>query len=126
MFQFFVGCKNEELKLRWGIQYSHQFREKEPSLELVSAFIVGNIYKKISAVARVDRILKPSPRGNNISYIPFDPNTKATMLLGGFEFPVGNYFTFKPNIVSVLYDTNDTGHKPTNDLTYRLTIFFKI
>jgi len=126
MFQFFVGCKNEELKLRWGIQYSNQHRQEEPKLELLSAFVVGRIYKRISAIARVDRILHPSPRGNNISYIPFDPNSKSTMLLAGFEVPVGNYFTFTPNIVTILYDTNEDGHKPTNDLTYRLTIFLKI
>lgn len=126
MFQFFVGCKNEELKLRWGVQYSHQFREKEPSLELFSAFVVARIYKKLSAVARVDRIMEPSPRGNNIAYIPFDPNSKATMILGGFEIPTGKYFTFTPNIVTILYDKNDDGYKPTTDLSYRLTIFFKI
>ena len=126
MFQFFVGCINEDLKLRWGIQYSNQYREEEPRLELFSAFIVGNIYKKISALARVDRIMEPSPRGNNISYIPFDPNSKATMLVGGFEIPTGKYFTFTPNIVTILYDKNDDGYKPTTDLSYRLTIFFKI
>jgi len=126
MYQFFVGCKNEELKLRWGIQYSNQYREEEPKLELLSAFIVGRIYKKISAAARVDRILHPSPRGSNISYIPFSPDSKATMLIGGFEIPTGKYFTFTPNIVSILYDTNNDGYKPTTDLSYRLTIFFKI
>lgn len=126
MFQFFIGCINEEKKLSWGIQYSNQDRQEEPRLELLSAFIIGRVYKKINAIVRFDRIMEPNSNGDNISYIPFDPNTKATMFIGGLEFPVGKYLTFTPNILTVFYDTNDDGYKPTTDMTYRLTIFFEI
>jgi len=123
-YQIFVGYEKE--KFRWAVQYSYQDRQKDPGLELFSAFIVSNIYKNISAIARVDRIMEPSPLGNNISYIPFDPNSKATFLIGGFEFSVGKYFTFTPNIIHIIYDENDMGVTPQSDLTYRLTVYFKI
>ena len=123
-YQIFVGYEKE--KIRWGAQYSNQTRQDDPGLELFSAFVVGNFYKKISAIARVDRIMKPSPRGNNIAYIPFDPNSKATFLIGGFEFPLGKYFTLTPNIIHIIYDENDMGVKPQSDLTYRMTVYFKI
>ena len=61
-----------------------------------------------------------------ITYISFDPNSKATLLVGGFEIPTGKYFTFTPNIIPILCDTIDDGYKTTTDLSYRLTIFFKI
>jgi len=123
-YQIFVGYEKE--KFRWAAQYSYQDRQKDPGLELFSAFVVGNIYRNISAIARVDRIMEPSPLGNNIAYIPFDHTAKATFLIGGFEFPVGKYFTFTPNIIHIIYDENDKGETPQSDLTYRFTIYFKI
>lgn len=65
-YQVFIGYEKE--KIRWGAQYSNQNRQAGPGLELFSAFVVGSFYKNISAIARVDRIMKPSSRVNNISY----------------------------------------------------------
>ncbi|MCK5782482.1 MAG: hypothetical protein KAH10_07805 [Flavobacteriales bacterium] len=123
-YQIFIAYERE--KIRWGTHYSNNTRQDDSGLELFSAFVVGSFYKNISAIARVDRIMKPSPRGNNISYIPFDPNSKATFLIGGFEFPLGKYLTLTPNIIHIIYDENDIGVKPQSDLTYRLTAYFKI
>jgi hypothetical protein len=123
-YQFFLGYQKE--KIRWGAQYSYQNRRDEKGINLISAFAIGRVYKKISAIARVDRILEPSPEGSNIDYIPFDHNSKATLLIGGFEFIIGKYFTVTPNIVHIIYDKNKQGITPTSDLNYRLTLFFKI
>tara|TARA_B100000809_G_scaffold266892_1_gene332623 strand:+ start:14214 stop:14489 length:276 start_codon:yes stop_codon:yes gene_type:complete len=63
--------------------------------------------KEISVFERVDRILEPSPNGTNISYIPFDPNTKATLFVIGLEIPMAHYFTVTLNIVFTTYDKNN-------------------
>lgn len=121
-YQLFVGYLSDPL--RWGLQYSHQFRQDDPSLELFSGFVVANIYKKIGLIGRFDRLLEPSPRGNGIDYIPFDPNSKATLLISGIEFQITKHFFITPNTVYITYDKNDLGARPEDDLLYRLTLFF--
>lgn len=121
-FQLFVGYREE--KLRWGLQYSNQYRQSNPRLELISAFITGKVYNNISLIGRVDRLLEPSPRGNDIEYIPFDPNSKATFFIGGIEFPISKHFIITPNVVFTTYDESNEGIKSNNDLQYRLSLFF--
>ena len=38
---------------------------------------------KLFVRERIDRLLEPSPRGDGIAYIPFDPRARATMSLAG-------------------------------------------
>jgi hypothetical protein len=77
--QFFAGYETD--RLRWGAQYSNQDREDDAPLELASAFVVGQVREHVNLLGRVDRIMEPSPAGDNISYIPFDPRAPATMLV---------------------------------------------
>lgn len=119
--QLFAAYKTENL--RWGIQYSNQYRQNEPRLELASTFIVSKIYKEISLIGRVDRLLEPSPKGNDIAYLPFDPTAKATFLVSGIEIPISNHFLVTPNITFTTYDKSSNGNKPNNDLLYRFTMF---
>lgn len=123
-FQLFTGYKTD--KLRWGVQYSHQFRQEAPALELFSGFVVQKIYKDISVIGRIDRIMEPSPNGNNISYIPFDPNAKATLFLAGVEFPTTKYLTITPNVVFTTYDKENGIPTPHNDLQFRCTVFLDL
>lgn len=123
-YQLFSGYKSDHL--RWGIQYSHQFRQLDPALELLSGFVVKKIYKNISAVGRIDRIMEPSPNGNNISYIPFDPNTKATLFIVGTEIPITSYFLVHPNIIFTTYDTIAGQSTPNNDFMIRCTVFLNL
>jgi len=120
--QFFAGYLSEGL--RWGIQYTNQYRQDDPGIELVSGFLITNIYKKIGLIYRFDRLLKPSPRGDGIDYLPFDPTAKATLLISGIEFEITKHFFITPNIVFITYDENDLGRRPESDLLYRLTLFF--
>lgn len=122
--QLFSGYKSDGL--RWGIQYSNQFRQENPALELLSGFVVKKIYKEISAIGRIDRILEPSPNGNNISYIPFDPTTKATFFITGIEIPITNYFTVTPNVLFTTYDKIANVVTPNNDLQFRCTLFLNL
>jgi hypothetical protein len=96
-FQAFVGYRTETL--RWGAQYSRQDRQDDPTLELASAFVVRRLGKRLSLAGRVDRIMEPSPKGDNISYLPFDPRARATFLIGGLECRVAPHLFITPNLV---------------------------
>jgi hypothetical protein len=119
--QIFAGF--ESASFRWGLQYAYQDREEDPRLEVASAFAVRSLAGGQRLIGRIDRIIEPSPSGNNISYIPFDPTASATMVIGGIEFSVGEHLRITPNILSISYDTNDDGIRPDSDLHLRLTFF---
>ena len=112
--------------LRWGAQYSHQDRQEDPPLELASAYVIGRVGEKTTLVGRVDRLIQPSPAGNNISYIPFDPDTPATFFIAGMEFKVGPHLFITPNTIVTVYDRDDQGVRPTTDFYLRLTVFLKL
>jgi hypothetical protein len=68
-------------------------------------------------------LLTPSPKGNDIDYLPFDPNSKATLFIAGFEWRPCGYFALNPNLETILYDRDDQGNRPKNDLLLRLTFY---
>ena len=119
--QAFVGYKTDALS--WGAQYSHQDREEDPTLELASAFARSRVGEKTRLVGRIDRLMQPSPRGNNISYLPYDPTAPATTLFGGLEFQPSPHLFITPNFVWTRYDRNDEGVRPRTDFHLRLTLF---
>jgi len=119
--QLFVGRASSTL--RWGLQYAHQDREDDPTLEVASAFIVRALHGEWSLIGRIDRLLEPSPKGDGIAYIPFDPSARATLFLGGVEYRPTSLFRVTPNVVWTTYDRNDAGTRPGSDLQLRLTLF---
>lgn len=123
-FQLFSGYKTD--RFRWGLQYSIQDRQDDPRLQLASSYAVGQIFTKISIIGRIDRIIEPSPKGNNISYLPFDPNSKATFFNAGIELLLTSYLLLTPNVVFTYYDENEQGIKPDSDLHLRLTLFLDL
>ncbi len=120
-YQVFAGYKSDNLA--WGAQYSHEDRQEDPTLELASAFVRKRVRNKIQLIGRVDRLLEPSPRGNDIAYLPFDPTAKATMWIGAVEFQATPHFAITPNVILTHYDRNDEGIRPKKDLYLRLTLF---
>jgi hypothetical protein len=123
-WQVFAGQKTDTL--RWGLQYSHQDRQTDPKLELASAFVVGNLRDELSVIGRVDRLLEPSPRGDGIAYIPFDPSARATMALAGVEYRASPVLRITPNIIWTTYDRNAAGVRPDDDLHLRLTLYLDL
>lgn len=121
MFQLFVGNKTESF--RWGVQYSNQDRKDDPPLELASAFVVARLGERASLIGRVDRLMEPSPKGNGISYLPFDPTARATMFIAAVEFRIASHISVTPNAVVTTYDRNDQGIRPETDLHLRVTFF---
>ena len=122
--QVFVGKESE--KSRWGLQYSHEDRQDDPLLELASGFYVHRLRDDLELIGRVDRIMEPSPKGDNISYVPFDPTAPATMLLAGVEYRYSPVFRITPNIVWTSYDRNDLGVRPDDDIHLRITFFLDL
>ncbi len=84
MLQGFVARETEDL--RWGLLYAKQDRGEDPPLELASAFLGVKLDERNSVIGRIDRLIEPSPKGDGISYLPFDPSAPATMYLAGYEF----------------------------------------
>ena len=123
-WQLFAGRKSD--LLRWGLQYSHQDREDDPNLELASAFVVWRLRDDLSVIGRVDRLLEPSPRGDDIAYVPFDPTAKATMLLAGLEYRLSPVFRITPNVIWTTYGVNADGARPEDDLHLRITFFLDL
>ena len=122
--QIFAGYKTDHL--RWGLQYSYQDREDDPRLELASAFYVRSLQDRLSFIGRIDRLLEPSPRGDSISYVPFDPTAPATMLLAGIEYRFSPIFRMTPNVIWTTYGIDQDGSRPEDDLHLRLTLFLDL
>ena len=122
--QIFAGYKTDHL--RWGLQYSYQDREDDPRLELASAFYVRSLQDHLSFIGRIDRLLEPSPRGDSISYVPFDPTAPATMLLAGIEYRFSPIFRMTPNVIWTTYGIDQDGSRPEDDLHLRLTLFLDL
>jgi hypothetical protein len=119
--QAFIAYETE--RLRWGLQYSNQDREQDPPLEMASGFVVGKLDAALSLFLRVDRLFEPSPEGNDIAYLPYDPTVPATTLFTGAEFRLSPEIRLTPNIVYTRYDTNPDGIRPRSDLHLRVTLF---
>lgn len=117
--QGFLGYEGHNV--RWGAQYSNQDRQDEIPLELVSGFVVAQLSDETGLIGRVDRLLEPSPKGNDIGYLPFDPRSRATLLIGAVEFLAHPKLRLTPNVVAVIYDRNEDGVKPPTDAYLRLT-----
>ena len=120
-FQGFLEYDADDWRV--GALYSNQDREDDPPLELASAWWIGGIGPNSEFIARIDRIIEPSPKGDNISYIPFDPSAPATMFYTGVEFALNDHVSLTPNLVVTSYDRNDEGVRPETDVYLRLTAF---
>ncbi len=122
--QVFLGFDAQDLRL--GLQYTDQDRKEEPPLELISAFLVTPWSAAADLILRVDRLLEPSPRGDDIAYLPFDPSATATMFIAGLEFEPAPWFTVTPNVVIKSYGKDDAGEHPATDVQLRLTLFLNL
>ena len=125
--QGFAAYKTDRIRL--GLHYVRQVRKVEGSedlvLDMVSAFIAGQMSEALNFFLRVDKMLDPNPKGDAIAYIPFDPTAKSTFFVGGLDFTPIKKVHLMPNIEAVVYETNADGVKPDSDLIPRLTFYYK-
>jgi len=112
--------------VRFGLLYANQDRQSDPPLEVASVFLVWRLSRIASLVGRIDRLFEPSPSGDGIDYLPFDPTARATLLLGAVEFQVGEWIRLTPGVEVITYDVSETtGHRPATDTILRLTAFWR-
>jgi hypothetical protein len=102
------------------------FAQEDAPLELASAFVVGRVGKNTTLVGRVDRLMEPSPEGNNIAYLPFDPSARAIFFIAGVQFRMSPHLFITPNTVVTAYDRNDQGVRPRTDFYLRVTFFLNL
>lgn len=122
--QGFMGYRAESARL--GLQYSHQDRDDSHGIELASIFGVADVSEDWSLLGRVDRLFEPSIRGDDIAYLPFDPDARATLLILGVEARPYEFFSLIPNIEYIRYDDPDGPEaRPEDDLLVRLTFYLK-
>lgn len=121
--QVFAGYHTPHV--RWGLQYSNQDRAKDPPIELISGFVAIETSDNGSLIGRIDRLIEPSPKGDGISYIPFDPDAPATLYLGAWEHRLTSHFRLTPNVLVIAYDRDAEGNRPRTDVHVRLTAFFR-
>ena len=119
--QVFAGYQSD--RTRFGAQYIYRDRESQSPGELASVFVVRKVGQESQLIGRVDRVMEPSPKGDNISYIPFDPSARATMLVAAWEYRISDHFRVTPNTIMISYDSNDQGIRPETDFFLRLTLF---
>ena len=119
--QFLMGKKTEQYSI--GLEYTHEDRGEDPDLELATMMAVMKLNGPWSLMGQAHRLLKPSIKGNDIAYIPFDPSAKATNLVAGLEYRVNQHFTVSPNVVWTHYSVNESGERPDDDIHLRLTFY---
>lgn len=114
---------------RAGLQFADQTRQVENAedqkLSLGSFFVAGAVSPQVSLLGRIDRMFKPNPKGDGISYIPFDPTAKSTFFVGGIDWHPIKTVSIIPNIEYIKYDENDEGVTPDSDIIARVTFFWK-
>ena len=120
-WQFLVGKKTAQYTL--GFEYTNQDRGEDPDLELATVMAVVKLSGAWSAMGQLHRLFKPSVKGNDIAYIPFDPTAKATNLVAGLEYRFNDHFVLSPNIVWTHYSVNESGVRPDDDVHVRLTFY---
>ncbi len=115
------GAYNHE-KIQCGLLFSYQDRQIDPLLEVASLYVKGPITHDIQFISRMDRVIEPSPKGDNISYIPFSSMACANLYLNGIEFDLKKWLYLTPNVIYTSYQHLEDGTTPEDDLYYRLTL----
>ena len=77
-------------------------------------------------MGRLDHLLDPSVRGNDIDYIPFDPTATADAIFAGFDIDLHKSVRLMPNCKYVTYGTNDAGIRPDDDVYLNLTLLITV
>ncbi len=116
-------------KCRFGVQLARQSRQNGVNaqglnndnivINVASLFAVGTVAPRVTLMGRVDHVFDPNPDAARIAYLPFAPNAKSTLLIGGVDYsPVDNIHLI-PNVEIVAYDEPDT------DVMARMTFAYQ-
>ena len=105
--QGFLGFQQEGGRI--GVQFVSQTRDVEDgdSVDLsgLSVFGAVKLSETTHAFARFDSMFDPNPDAGRISYLPFDPNFKSSMVLAGLDFAPHPQVHLMPNVEAVFYES---------------------
>ncbi len=125
--QAFAAYKSK--KVRVGVQYAHQVRNvangTDLNLDIASFFAVLKTSPKTAILGRIDHSFDPNPKGEGISYIPFDKTAESTFIVGGLDLTPIPDVHLMPNIELVVYGQNNNGVTPDTDVIPRVTFYYK-
>lgn len=108
-----------------GLQYFHRewANNAAEELRIASAYYVHTFgARHWDIIGRIDYLLDPSVRGDDIRYLPFDPTARATLLFAGIGIKLHKNVEILPNIKYLTYDKNDEGIRPDDDVYLSLTL----
>ena len=124
-YQLFAAYQTDDMAA--GVQFAHQIRgvanAEDEKLSLLSVFVRQKTSENFALVGRVDRMFDPNSRADSQVYLPFDPNSKSTLIIAGLDYSPISQVHFTPNIEVVLYDKNAQDVKPDSDIIPRITFF---
>ncbi len=119
--QAFLAYKKK--KFTAGLQYAYQAHSgsgEDFNLQVASGFLVFSLKENVNLFVRTDRMFRPNPYGEQISYSPFDRTSPCTVFLAGLDFKVNSNFSFIPNIAYVHYDDISA-----SDLYFKFTMYIR-
>lgn len=110
LLQALLGFKTD--RIRAGLQYDRvetEFstlgQESYPK-ELVSAFVVGKVWGKASAFARVDHLLYGTLDHGGETYLQL-AKLRSTLSILGLDYPLAPGLNLQPNVEWVNYQSDD-------------------
>ncbi|MFC2169942.1 hypothetical protein ACFLRM_05200 [Acidobacteriota bacterium] len=136
-YQGFAACQGDWGRI--GVLYARQHLkqamrgedDKENDYDIISAFAVVKVNKKMDAIARFDRMFgngfESNFKGTEVSFVPFakNPGAAFNFIIAGISWNAAKNLWLIPNIKYVLYGDPDKGDKPDTDAYGNLTFYFK-
>ena len=116
---------------RVGLQAARQRQEVSlddtRDVDLASAFAVLALSQRVNLLLRYDVLFDPSPEGDRIAYLPFDPTADSQLAIVGIDVALHERVNLTPNVEAIFYDRDDGDPRPEPDetLAARLTLYWR-
>ncbi len=128
-YQCFAAYKGDSYRV--GLQFAGQTRSagnagaSAETYTLISGYGAYEISNLLAVFARIDKLFDPVPDGDKIAYIPIDNTTEFIFIVFGLDISPVSKVHFIPSLEFVVYDDNNTGTTPDNDMIGRMTACWK-
>lgn len=126
--QGFAGFQRNSTN--FGALFAHQNYHETPAygsynLNIVSLFGNVALSKRATSIFRVDHLFNPNPAAGEIDYLPMNENARPTIIIAGLDIRLDEEVHLIPNIERIWYsEPNITGEDPSNDMVFKLTLFY--
>ena len=103
-----------------GFLYAKQSYGDGTYIRVASGFVRFNLSRKLTFLARADRVMDPIPDAYRIAYLPMDNTTPFSLFLAGLDLKITGNISLIPNLEMVNYDGGSD-----KDLIGKLTLYYK-